>query len=210
MSKSTPFLHSPQKLEKVCQNVNQITNLQDNKTNASANKRRTSMITSPHFKKQKNNANEGKKEHHYDNQDLDFLFDDFFAVDADFVIDNGLENSPSWALNKSVDIFSNIDIDGDKENNPKTSVSKLLNDSDFFPKDEDVSDLFKNKLLENAGNVGAVSKSTGWTQLQGTFDQTCVTQFQELGPFFGLPASVKALISKHKGIDDLYGGFTFS
>lgn len=96
-----------------------------------------------------------------------------------------------------------------------SGLSKVFTDKNDFSlncsnKEADISELFKNKLLQNASNAAVVaSKSTGWTQFKLNFEDSLLLESlqpsYELGPYYGLPISVRDLIQKHKGITELYG-----
>ncbi|XP_044758071.1 helicase POLQ-like [Coccinella septempunctata] len=62
------------------------------------------------------------------------------------------------------------------------------------------SSIFKSKLLANASKSVTVGKAETSNL---SFSEEAV-EFQELGPFYGLPTKVKDLIKLYKGIDELY------
>lgn len=49
--------------------------------------------------------------------------------------------------------------------------------------------------------VSAAEKQVQQATIEGS-------EGHELGPFFGLPASVQEILQKHRGISQLYGGQT--
>lgn len=94
------------------------------------------------------------------------------------------------------------------------SVSDVMNwnDESLMPKTSNMNltDQIKRKLLENAKNKEVVnSQTSGWTQLNSSMvlkADKCI-QYQEFGPFYGLPLKVQQLYEEDKGIKKLYCEF---
>ena len=99
------------------------------------------------------------------------------------------------------------------ENNSEIlTVSDVMKwtDQSFLPKNNsmNLSNEIKQKLLDNVSNQELVkSQTTGWTQLNSSFVSKVIEQdgeYEEMGPFYGLPLAVKKLYEEHKDIKELY------
>lgn len=73
-----------------------------------------------------------------------------------------------------------------------------------------LADKIKKKLLDNINNTNiSKSSATGWSQMDSfsnMFEDSMIknSDYQELGPFFGLPSKVQKLYEEFKGIKELY------
>ncbi|KAK9884457.1 hypothetical protein WA026_007300 [Henosepilachna vigintioctopunctata] len=126
------------------------------------------------------------------NNEIDEIFDEIQTS----IYQMGIPQSSKSIGSEVLEIICNekpVELDDEDELN---GADALLNMSSF---NLSFGTTFKNKLLANASKLN-IQKD----ERPHTTNESNISQFQELGPYYGLPLKVKDLIKLYKGIDNLY------